>query len=208
MRVLHNQYYWYPWTHHDVMDSSWRHDTETLTALLALCVGILLQLDPLQMVKNTLLSKCLLLLTRTNCCTIIKVAGELRRFGAQWCHCNVALFYHKRYIISIPVNICGYLESHGTQTHTRTHTHTNTRTKWKRQRNNHQCIWHTVNTTTKQCYQRPMTIYQWGMWWKFYLDIICHKLPLEHLEAETKWPPFSRRHFQTHFLEWKCMNFD
>ena len=23
----------------------------------------------------------------------------------------------------------------------------------------------------------------------------------------TKWPPFSRRHFQTHFLEWKCMNF-
>ena len=26
--------------------------------------------------------------------------------------------------------------------------------------------------------------------------------------AETKWPPFSRRHFQVHFLEWKCMNFD
>ena len=22
-------------------------------------------------------------------------------------------------------------------------------------------------------------------------------------EAETKWPPFRRRHFQTHFLEWK-----
>ena len=29
-----------------------------------------------------------------------------------------------------------------------------------------------------------------------------------HIEAETKWPPFSRRHFQMHFLEWKCMNFD
>ena len=23
-----------------------------------------------------------------------------------------------------------------------------------------------------------------------------------------KWPPFSRRQFETHFLEWKCMNFD
>ena len=23
-----------------------------------------------------------------------------------------------------------------------------------------------------------------------------------------KWPPFSRRHFQMDFLEWKCMNFD
>ena len=23
-----------------------------------------------------------------------------------------------------------------------------------------------------------------------------------------KWPPFSRRHFQMHFLEWKCINFD
>ena len=26
-----------------------------------------------------------------------------------------------------------------------------------------------------------------------------------HIEAETKWPPFSRRHFQIDFLEWKCM---
>ena len=23
-----------------------------------------------------------------------------------------------------------------------------------------------------------------------------------------KWPPFSRRHFQMHFLEWKCVHFD
>ena len=29
-----------------------------------------------------------------------------------------------------------------------------------------------------------------------------------HFEAEIKWPKFSRRHFQMHFLEWKCMNFD
>ena len=29
----------------------------------------------------------------------------------------------------------------------------------------------------------------------------------KHIEAETRWPAFSR-HFHTHFLEWKCMNFD
>ena len=29
-----------------------------------------------------------------------------------------------------------------------------------------------------------------------------------HIEAETKWPPFSRRHFEMHFREWKCMNVD
>ena len=31
---------------------------------------------------------------------------------------------------------------------------------------------------------------------------------LTHNVAETRWPPFSRRHFQIHFLEWKCINFD
>ena len=29
-----------------------------------------------------------------------------------------------------------------------------------------------------------------------------------HIEAQTKWPPVSRRHFQTHLLEWKCSTFD
>ena len=29
-----------------------------------------------------------------------------------------------------------------------------------------------------------------------------------NIEAEIKWPPFSRRHFQVDFLEWKCVNFD
>ena len=29
-----------------------------------------------------------------------------------------------------------------------------------------------------------------------------------HIEAETKWLPFSRWHFHVHFLQWKCMNFD
>ena len=31
---------------------------------------------------------------------------------------------------------------------------------------------------------------------------------LTHIEAETKWPPFRRRHFQMHFPEWKYLNFD
>ena len=26
-----------------------------------------------------------------------------------------------------------------------------------------------------------------------------------HIESETKWTPFRRRHFQMHFLEWKCI---
>ena len=33
-------------------------------------------------------------------------------------------------------------------------------------------------------------------------------IPAEHIEAETKWPTFSRRHFERDFLEWKCMNID
>ena len=28
-------------------------------------------------------------------------------------------------------------------------------------------------------------------------------LIIQHIEAEAKWPPFRRRYFQTHFLEWK-----
>ena len=30
----------------------------------------------------------------------------------------------------------------------------------------------------------------------------------QHIEADTRWPPFSWRHFQMHFHEWKCKNFD
>ena len=30
---------------------------------------------------------------------------------------------------------------------------------------------------------------------------------LKLIKTETKWPQFSGRHFQMHFLEWKCMNF-
>ena len=28
-----------------------------------------------------------------------------------------------------------------------------------------------------------------------------------HIEAEAKWTPFRRRHFQMHFLQWKCFFF-
>ena len=30
----------------------------------------------------------------------------------------------------------------------------------------------------------------------------------KHIEAETKWPQFCRRHFQTYFLVWKLLYFD
>ena len=59
---------------------------------------------------------------------------------------------------------------------------------------------------------------------KFYLTMVLRKLflkqgsneyfstllgkHLQHIEAETKWPPFRRRCFQMHFLEWEFMNFD
>ena len=29
-----------------------------------------------------------------------------------------------------------------------------------------------------------------------------------HNEAEKKWPPFGRRHFQMQFVEWKFVHFD
>ena len=45
----------------------------------------------------------------------------------------------------------------------------------------------------------------WGM---CFLVVECRiSLLCYHIEAETKWTPFPRRHFQMHFLEWKCMNF-
>ena len=32
-------------------------------------------------------------------------------------------------------------------------------------------------------------------------------LIIQHIEAEPKSPTYPRRHFQMHFLEWKCVNF-
>ena len=47
------------------------------------------------------------------------------------------------------------------------------------------------------CGWQPMGQVEWGE----------HVGINQLIEAETKWPPFSRRHFQIHFLQWKCMNF-
>ena len=35
----------------------------------------------------------------------------------------------------------------------------------------------------------------------------AHRVLIQHIETETKLPSFCRRHFQIHFLEWKCKNF-
>ena len=32
------------------------------------------------------------------------------------------------------------------------------------------------------------------------------EVKVQHIEAETKWPPFRRQHFQVHFLERKRLN--
>ena len=40
---------------------------------------------------------------------------------------------------------------------------------------------------------------------KYYEGNLCHCLLYQHIEAETKWPPFCWRHFQVHFFEWKCL---
>ena len=34
--------------------------------------------------------------------------------------------------------------------------------------------------------------------------ILCY----QHIETKTEWPPFRKRNFQMHFLEWKCTNFE
>ena len=39
-------------------------------------------------------------------------------------------------------------------------------------------------------------------------QLYCLTLRCYHIEAETKWPTFSRRHFQMHFLQWKYLNFE
>ena len=31
---------------------------------------------------------------------------------------------------------------------------------------------------------------------------------IKHIEAETKWLPFARWHFQMPFRKWKCINFN
>ena len=44
-------------------------------------------------------------------------------------------------------------------------------------------------------------------WRAIYRSLLGIFLILTHWGRD-KWTPFRRRHFQMHFLEWKCLNFD
>ena len=52
----------------------------------------------------------------------------------------------------------------------------------------------------------------WQMHCVFFVNVMNknknHGLCASSIEAETKWPPFTRRHFEMHVLEWTCINFD
>ena len=57
----------------------------------------------------------------------------------------------------------------------------------------------TANNTQANPYHAPNNIRTW------------HEHPGKHnlnTLTETRWPTFSSRHFEMHFLEWKCINFD
>ena len=49
---------------------------------------------------------------------------------------------------------------------------------------------------------RPVTVY----YIKYVHGSLCLVCCSWHIETETKWTPFRRRHFQVHFLEWRCLN--
>ena len=50
-------------------------------------------------------------------------------------------------------------------------------------------------------------VYQ-NKWFGKQEDVSFHDFDVQRIGAETKWPPFSRQHFQMDFLEWKCLNSD
>ena len=59
------------------------------------------------------------------------------------------------------------------------------------------------------------SISRWNNTWAYSMGYTATAVPLkwynskpiQHIEARTKWPPFSRWHFHVNFLKWKCMNF-
>ena len=55
----------------------------------------------------------------------------------------------------------------------------------------------------------PVTFFPtWNCYFLSCYLFSCYFLSVhQHIEAETKWPPFRRRHFQMHFVEWKCITF-
>ena len=77
---------------------------------------------------------------------------------------------------------------------------------WPFVRGIHRLLQHTITRTTS-----------WETWSQdketlsILLDLCERNPPVTvgfpqkvHIKAETKWPPFCRRHFQVHFCEWKC----
>ena len=67
-----------------------------------------------------------------------------------------------------------------------------------KQCNNDQSPHYTFTSTKLGQWPHHQTQHWWQNW------LTCHK----HIEAETKWPTFRRRHFQAYFIQWKCLNFD
>ena len=49
---------------------------------------------------------------------------------------------------------------------------------------------------------------KWLEFGRHYLLAFLSANCLKDIEAVTKWPPFCRRRFKMHFLEWKCVNFN
>ena len=58
-----------------------------------------------------------------------------------------------------------------------------------------------VRGFSSQCWLKNYTFPSKVLW----LSMIFY--PLHHIKAVTKWPPFRRWHFQTHFLYWNLLYF-
>ena len=71
-------------------------------------------------------------------------------------------------------------------------------TKWKD-------LFFLSNSSIKRLFSvRNVIISLLMIWYQSPWQLCKHCLTLWSWD---KWPPFSRRHFQMHFLEWKCINF-
>ena len=79
--------------------------------------------------------------------------------------------------------------------------------------------WFETPSRPLQSHCNVLVVYIFGLtttaWWCYYKNTdhtkhinSCWLMYLStiwtHIETKTKWPPFHRRHFETHFLEWKC----
>ena len=72
-------------------------------------------------------------------------------------------------------------------------------------------LWHHCNDGFKWCiYPYPLVLIAHGTSYNQIISWLSQyqQSNTKHIEAETKWTLCRRRHFQMHFLERKCMNFD